>query len=132
MVEKTEYYSSSDGRTDIYVAVWEPGGEPVALLQVVHGMAEFIDRYDRFARVLAEHGILVAGNDHLGHGYSVKSKDDWGYFADYHGNRCVLEDMRSLYGILKAATRNALFYDGAFDGVFPCETVSPRLSGRQA
>ncbi|HHW93664.1 MAG TPA: alpha/beta hydrolase [Clostridiaceae bacterium] len=102
MIKKTEYYSSSDGKTDIYVAVWEPDSEPIALLQIVHGMVEFIDRYDRFARVLAEQGILVAGNDHLGHGYSVRSKTDWGYFADYHGNRCVLEDMRSLYGLLQS------------------------------
>jgi alpha-beta hydrolase superfamily lysophospholipase len=101
MMKKTEYYSSSDGKTDIYAAIWEPEGEPVALLQIAHGMVEFIDRYDRFAGVLADHGILVVGNDHLGHGFSVKSKDDWGYFADYRGNRCVLEDMRTLYGMLK-------------------------------
>ncbi len=101
MIKKTEYYSSADGETDIYVAVWEPDDEPVAVLQIVHGMVEFIDRYDRLAGALAEQGILVAGHDHLGHGYSVRSKADWGYFADHNGNRCVLEDMRSLNQLLR-------------------------------
>ncbi len=101
MEKKTDYYSSADGKTDIYLSIWEPEDEPVALLQIAHGMVEFIDRYDRFAKVLAAQGILVVGNDHLGHGYSVKSKEDWGFFADSKGNRCVLEDMRSLYNMLK-------------------------------
>lgn len=96
MESKTEYMDSSDGSTHLYVRIWEPKGEPRALLQISHGMVEFIDRYDRFARALAEEGILVAGNDHLGHGQSVSSQEDWGFFADKNGNRCVLEDMRSV------------------------------------
>ncbi len=96
MERKTEYLDSSDGSTSLYLQIWEPDGPPRALLQIAHGMVEFIDRYDRFARVLAEQGILVAGNDHLGHGASVNSKEDWGFFADKKGNRCVLEDMRSV------------------------------------
>ena len=101
MERKTEYIDSSDGSTHLYVQIWEPDGPPRAVLQIAHGMVEFIDRYDRFARVLAGEGILVAGNDHLGHGGSVKSKDDWGFFAEKNGNRCVVEDMRSLQYLLR-------------------------------
>lgn len=101
MERKTEYIDSSDGSTHLYVRIWEPEGPPRAVLQIAHGMVEFIDRYDRFARVLAGEGILVAGNDHLGHGASVESKEDWGYFAGKNGNRCVLEDMRSLHYLLR-------------------------------
>ncbi len=96
MERKTEYLDSSDGSTSLYVQVWEPEGPPRAVLLLAHGMVEFIDRYDRFARQLAGEGILVAGHDHLGHGASVTSKENWGYFADKKGNRCVLEDMRSV------------------------------------
>ena len=101
MERKTEYIDSSDGSTHLYVQIWEPDGPPRAVLQIAHGMVEFIDRYDRFARVLAGEGILVAGNDHLGHGESVESKEDWGFFADKSGNRCVVEDMRSLQYLLR-------------------------------
>lgn len=101
MERKTEYIDSSDGSTHLYVQVWEPGGPPRAVCQIAHGMVEFIDRYDRFARVLAGEGILVAGNDHLGHGNSVEAKEDWGFFADKNGNRCVVEDMRSVQYLLR-------------------------------
>lgn len=96
MERKIEYLDSCDGSTSIYVRFWEPEGPPKAVLQLVHGMVEFIDRYDRFARVLADQGILVAGHDQLGHGASVKTREDWGYFADKGGNRCLLEDIKSL------------------------------------
>ena len=101
MERKTEYIDSSDGSTHLYVQVWEPDGPPRAVCQIAHGMVEFIDRYDRFARVLAGEGILVAGNDHLGHGNSVEAKEDWGFFADKNGNRCVVEDMRSVQYLLR-------------------------------
>lgn len=103
MERKTEYFKSSDGRTDIYVSVWEPEEEPWAVLQIAHGMVEFIDRYDRFARVLAGQGILVAGSDHLGHGDSVVSKEDWGFFAEEDGNRKVLADLHTLQHRLRAS-----------------------------
>lgn len=101
MDSKTEYIDSSDGSTHLYLRFWEPDEPPRAVLQIAHGMVEFIDRYDRFARVLAGEGILVAGNDHLGHGYSVASREDWGFFADKDGNRCVVEDMRSVQDLLR-------------------------------
>ena len=97
MERKIDHLDSCDGHTSLHVQIWEPDGPPRALLQLAHGMVEFIDRYDRFAQVMAAQGILVAGNDHLGHGASVKSKEDWGFFAERGGNACLLEDMRSLY-----------------------------------
>ena len=53
----------------------------MALLQIIHGMQEYIDRYDEFARFLAEKGILVMGNDHLGHGGSVSGNGTYGFFC---------------------------------------------------
>ncbi|NLA71038.1 MAG: alpha/beta hydrolase [Clostridiaceae bacterium] len=101
MERKTEYIKSSDGKTQLYLQIWDPGDEPRAVLQIAHGMVEFIDRYDRFARAMASEGILVVGNDHLGHGNSVTTKDNWGYFADENGNRHVLEDMRAVQRLFK-------------------------------
>lgn len=101
MQSHTERIDSSDGRTSLYLRRWEPSGAPRAVVQIAHGMVEFIDRYDRFARVLADEGIVVYGHDHLGHGYSVVDKKDWGFFAENNGNRCVLEDMFTVQHLIR-------------------------------
>ena len=47
-------------------------------VQLVHGMAEYILRYEEFAKYLARKGYIVCGNDHAGHGLSVENKSDFG------------------------------------------------------
>ena len=82
MVRKEELtYKSRDRQSTIHAIKWIPEGQPVALLQIMHGMQEYIDRYDEFARYLAEKGILVMGNDHLGHGKSVTGNGTYGFFC---------------------------------------------------
>jgi alpha-beta hydrolase superfamily lysophospholipase len=49
MNKKEFYYPSTDGKTQIHAIRWEPEGEPKAILQIIHGMVEFIDRYNDFA-----------------------------------------------------------------------------------
>lgn len=89
-------YPSKDGRTQIHAIEWIPEGEVRGVVQIAHGMVEFIDRYDRFARVLAAQGFYVTGNDHLGHGKSVTGEEELGYFAQHDGNLCVIGDMHWL------------------------------------
>lgn len=60
---------------------WLPEGEPVAVLQIIHGMNEYIRRYDAFAAYMAERGFVVVGEDHLGHGESVPEGGTYGYFV---------------------------------------------------
>ena len=82
MVRKEELtYKSRDRQSTIHAIKWIPEGQPVALLQIIHGMQEYIDRYDEYARYLAEKGILVMGNDHLGHGKSVTGNGTYGFFC---------------------------------------------------
>ncbi len=82
MVRKEELtYKSRDRQSTIHAIKWIPEGQPIALLQIIHGMQEYIDRYDEFARYLAERGILVMGNDHLGHGKSVTGNGTYGFFC---------------------------------------------------
>lgn len=95
--EKHFTYSSADKKTQIHAIRWDPTGKPKAVLQIAHGMQEFIDRYADFARYLNDHGFLVVGNDHLGHGSSVVSPEKMGYFAEKNGNKAVITDMRSLH-----------------------------------
>ena len=72
-----------------------------AVLQLSHGMVEFIDRYKPLAENLAARGILVTGNDHLGHGGSIRTKEDYGYFGEPDGNRAVLEDLHAVTTLTK-------------------------------
>ena len=87
------YFLSKDGITQIHCSEWVPEGDPKGVLQICHGMCEFIDRYDEFANYLADKGFYVVGNDHLGHGESVMDEDHYGYFHEYNGNKYLLADL---------------------------------------
>lgn len=89
-------YPSRDGVTQIHAIEWKPEGEVKAVLQLCHGMVEFIDRYDDFARYMVERGFCVVGNDHLGHGESVVSDEKHGFFHEKRGNECVIGDIHKL------------------------------------
>ena len=72
MIRKEEFtFDSRDGMNKIHAIRWVPEGKVICILQIVHGMAEHIERYDEMARFFAEKGILVTGEDHLGHGKTV-------------------------------------------------------------
>ena len=90
------YFPSKDGNTEIHTMEWKPEGEVRAVLQICHGMMEYIRRYDEFAEFLCEHGYYVVGNDHLGHGKSIQSKSEYGFFNEKYGNACVLGDIHTL------------------------------------
>ena len=96
-MEKREFtYPSKDGKTQIHAIEWIPEQEVKAVLQICHGMVEYIDRYHEFASYLAERGIYVTGHDHLGHGQSVNSEEEYGYFPQPDGNKCVALDIHNL------------------------------------
>ncbi len=90
------YYPSSDGQTKIHGIIWRPEKQAKAVLQICHGMVEYIDRYNDFAQYLAERGVCVVGHDHLGHGKSVQSEEHLGFFHESHGNQYVITDIHKL------------------------------------
>lgn len=95
------YYPSHDGKTTIHACIWQCEGEPKAVLQIIHGMAEYASRYAPLAEFLTKHGITVCAEDHLGHGKSVVTENDLGYFAAKNGWQTVLADIRGLTEIVK-------------------------------
>ncbi len=97
-----ESFLSSNGKTRIHYFVYRPSGHVKAVVQISHGMCEHIDRYQHFALYLAENGYVVYGHDHLGHGASVESKNDLGYFGDESGWEYLVEDV---YEVTKIARR---------------------------
>lgn len=96
------YFSSSTGMNRVHARKCLPDGAPRAVIQIAHGIAEYIERYDDFMSFLAENGFVVAGNDHLGHGKTAESLSDLGFFAPEHGWDSVVKDMDRLREIMRA------------------------------
>lgn len=97
MAGSTFSFLSADGKTQIHGICWKPDQEPFrGILQITHGMVEYIERYEAFAEYLNRQGWLVVGHDHLGHGESVNSREDWGFFAEEKGSDVLVEDMHRL------------------------------------
>ena len=96
IAESEYFFTSSEGKTPIHVRVWEPDCDLNGVVQLAHGINEYIGRYEPFARQLASKGFAVVGSDHLGHGQSVLSEDRLGYFADSDGWYHVVDDVEEL------------------------------------
>ncbi len=90
-------YSSATGLGAIYSKLWSPKSAPTAIVQIAHGMAEHIGRYMEFIEYLNENGVLVAANDHAGHGGSLAENAAKGFFGARNGWNSVVEDMRQLH-----------------------------------
>ena len=73
------FYIPSTGGGQLHCRKWLPESKPKAVVQLVHGIAEHIGRYDHFARFLNQHGYIVTAEDHMGHGGSIVG-DLKGYF----------------------------------------------------
>ena len=97
-----DFWYASQGIGKIHGRRWLPQGEPKAVLQIVHGIAEFVERYDEFAQYLTELGYVVVAEDHMGHGQSINGGGIQGYF---HGGWLtavadtyqLLQDTRAQY-----------------------------------
>lgn len=100
-VQTKGFFQSSSGLSAISYCKFVPqDGEVKAVLQIAHGMAEHKERYEGFASFLCSLGVAVYINDHLGHGESVSSDDEKGYFgAD--GYKTLVEDCHLLTEIVK-------------------------------
>lgn len=78
---RSDFYYPSKGAGRIHACKWAPEGEVKAVLQIVHGIAEYIERYEPFAEYLNSMGYLVVAEDHMGHGKSVGEDGIKGYFT---------------------------------------------------
>lgn len=94
-------FPSTDGIHDIHCRRWTPDGPVRAVVQLVHGVAEYAARYDGYAQFMAQNGIAVAGDDHLGHGQSIRNDDELGWFGEEKGWEHVTEDEKRLHDLLR-------------------------------
>ena len=154
MVDRVDKsFISSNGRTQIRLRIWTPEGDPAATVQIAHGIAEHCERYEGLACFLAEHGIAVFANDHLGHGKSIADPSEKGFFDENDGWMKVVQDMNTVHGLVceqfpavphfllghsmgSFLARTYLFtYPRDHDGVILCGTghlIKPAVRGGKA
>ena len=104
------YYPSRDGKTQIHAIEWVPEGKIKGVLQICHGMVEYIDRYHEFSEYMSENGYYVTGHDHLGHGKSIQSEEELGYFDETRGNQYVIGDIQKLREMTMKKYPDAPYY----------------------
>lgn len=98
-------FLSADGSTPVRAVLWEPpavasGDRPRGIVQIVHGMAEHIDRYEGFAAFLVSHGFVVCGHDHLGHGGTAPDPASRGLIDPAAGADALVADVGGLRALV--------------------------------
>ena len=131
ITENNYTFTSADGATPIHVREWVPDCDINGVVQIAHGINEYIGRYEHFARYLASKGFVVVGNDHLGHGESVLGPEYLGFFALDEGWYKVVADMEQLRELTAAKWPEApYFLFGHSMGSFLSRTHLIRYPGR--
>lgn len=95
-----DFYFESASGIQLHGYRWEPECAPKAVVQIIHGIAEYVQRYDHFARYLSGLGYLVVAEDHMGHGKSICEDVPQGYVAG--GWDGMVEDCYSLLKAVRA------------------------------
>ncbi|MBQ9080299.1 MAG: lysophospholipase [Clostridia bacterium] len=99
---ESSFISASSADRRVVYSVYEPDdARPHAVLQISHGMCEYIGRYEDFARYLTAHGVIVCGNDHIGHGRSIGEDSELGYIPR-GGAEYLVEDVHKLTALMKS------------------------------
>ncbi len=101
-MKKEEFtFDSRDGKSKIHAYKFIPEQEPFCILQIIPGMNDHMGRYEKLARFLTEKGVLVVGEDHLGHGKTVGEGDTFGYFCENDAATVVLRDVHRMKKLIQ-------------------------------
>ncbi len=96
-------YASSDGKNHIAACLYTPKDRTVrGVVQIVHGMCDYMGRYRQMAEALCEQGYAVCGGDHLGHGRTARHSDELGFFAAEDGADTVITDVHKLTLLMRS------------------------------
>mgnify|MGYP000957847043 CR=1 FL=1 len=102
-------YDSVSGLCGIKAWQWLPDGEPIAVVQIHHGMAEHCKRYKNAINALTKMGYAVFMNDMINHGESNENENELGFFGNKNGYKNIIADARKLTEIAKNEYPNKKF-----------------------
>ncbi|WP_312641562.1 alpha/beta fold hydrolase [Hydrogenoanaerobacterium sp.] len=90
-------YPSANGTDTVSAKLFIPTDIDItAIVQISHGMCEYIDRYHNFAEFLCGKGFMVCGNDHIGHHHSAADAAALGFFSEKDGCSHLVADVHTL------------------------------------
>lgn len=98
-MKKESFIIKASNDLDLYCLHWQPESPPIGVVQLVHGMAEHVDRFHGFAKFLTEQGFTVIGHDHPGHGKSANDK--LGYVSSDDAFHTLVTETHRVYFTIK-------------------------------
>ena len=111
MIKDQFTFLSSNGKTNIHSIICLPEDSKfIGVIQIIHGMYEYIERYLPFIEYLTSKGFIVVGHDHLGHGESIKSKEELGYFDEPDPLEFLIKDIITLRIITQKKYENVPYF----------------------
>ncbi len=99
MKKEEFFFDSRDGETSIHGVRWMPevpASSVKGIIQIIHGMEEYVGRYEDFAEFMTGRGFIVTGEDHLGHGGTVAEGGTKGYFCEQDPATVIVRDVHRL------------------------------------
>ena len=112
MQKKEFFIPSCNGKNKLHTIMWLPDEscEVQGIIQISHGMVEYVDRYDRFAKFLVSLGYVVIGNDHLGHGLTAANDAELGYMAAGDASEAMVRDLHKITRYVRGRYPDVPFY----------------------
>ena len=92
---------SSDQKNTLSGVVYVPSGDIRGIFHLVHGMTEYIGRYEPLFESLAGEGYLCCGFDNLGHG-NTANEQDLGFIASKNGWSYMVDDVKLFADSIKS------------------------------
>lgn len=133
-MEKSSFISSN-GVTPVSYLLYLPDGSIRGVVQLVHGMCEHKERYERFMSYLAGEGFACCIHDHLGHGETAETPEELGYFGERSGWRYLVEDTVRLCSLIQSREElrgKPYFLFGHSMGSFVARLATIELEGKLA
>lgn len=109
-MKKEKKFLSNDGKAMIHYTMWYPENNIKGIVQLTHGMTEYMRNYDEFAEFLCQNDILVIGHDQLGHGHSAENSEELGYFRNKNSVDILINDMHTLMEKAKSQYPNMPYF----------------------
>ena len=134
MIQKEQRYLKMGDGKDLYTYIWsDTDVAPSKAIILCHGMAEHIDRYEQFARVLVNNGFIVLGYNQRGHKLTDE-KDDYGYMGPSNNFNILVSDVDEIIEYIKVKRPGMPIYlfghsMGSFVSTRVSELYGSKLAG---